>query len=172
MNHPKTFYHNYHAADQLFEIDFHLCDTIQRKRPGSVLDFGCGTGKNLLELQRRIPNLATCGIDMSFLNIIHARAKNNLPMLIIGDEYHLCRLADFDVVTTCSVLCHIQDITDIVINLKRIANKAVVIAETTDIVGEFYYAHDYEALGFEKVKGTKVLSGNDATYNIYQWRTT
>ncbi len=166
--HPKSFYHNYQAADELFEIDFMIAEDIVNQNPGCVLDFGCGTGKNLVHLRSLIPKLATCGIDMSFLNIIHARAKHNLPMLIIGDEYHLCRLREFDVVFTVSVLCHIQDITKIIEDMKRIALKSILIAETNDVVGEFYFPHDYESFGFVDT-GREVMSGNDANYKIYKW---
>jgi 2-polyprenyl-3-methyl-5-hydroxy-6-metoxy-1,4-benzoquinol methylase len=113
--------------------------------------------------------LTVAGIDMSFLNIVFARAKNNIPMLIIGDEYHLCRLSSFDVVTTTSVLCHIQDISKIISEMKRIAHKSIVICETTDIVGEFYYAHNYESFGFE-FTGKEIVSGNDANYKVYVWK--
>jgi len=169
MNHPKSFYYNYQAADEMFPVDELTNEEIINQQPTSVLDFGCGTGKNLKYLQSKIPRLTVAGIDMSFLNIVFARAKNNIPMLIIGDEYHLCRLSSFDVVTTTSVLCHIQDISKIITDMKRIAHKSIVICETTDIVGEFYYAHDYESFGFE-FTGKEIVSGNDATYKVYVWK--
>jgi 2-polyprenyl-3-methyl-5-hydroxy-6-metoxy-1,4-benzoquinol methylase len=169
MNHPKSFYYNYQANDIVAPLDVMMNDFVLENNPISVLDYGCGVGKNLRYLVDKNPKLTVCGIDMSFLNIIHARAKNKIDMLIIGDEYHLCRLADFDIVITTSVLCHIQDIKDIVKELKRIANDSVIICETVDIMGEFYYAHDYESFGFEFVD-LQMVSGNDALYKIYQWK--
>ena len=169
MNHPKSFYFNYQAADEIFPVDLIMNETVIEQKPKSVLDFGCGTGKNLRYLMNEIPKLTAVGIDMSFLNIIHARAKNNIPMVIVGDEYHLCRLSTFDVVTTTSVLCHIQDITNIIEELKRIANKSIVICETVDIMGEFYYAHNYEDFGFE-FTGKELISGNEALYRVYVWK--
>lgn len=167
--HPKSFYHNYQANDEIAPLDVMMNDYVLNHKPNSVLDFGCGVGKNLKYLKdhSEMP-LTVCGIDMSFLNIIHARAKNNIDMLVIGDEYHLCRLNRFDIVVTTSVLCHIEDISDIVRELKRIAHKSIIICETTDIKGDFYYAHDYESFGFE-FTGLQMVSGNDALYKIYIW---
>lgn len=170
MTHPKSFYYNYHANNELFEIDHELIDEVLSLNPHSILDFGTGTGKNIKCIHDLVPTLVVCGLDMSFLNIIHARAKNDLPFLIIGDESHLCRLANFDVVMTCSVLCHIQDITDIINEMKRITTNSIVIAETNDIAGEFYYAHDYESFGFILTERYWYSPINNSTYKIYTWK--
>lgn len=166
--HPKSFYHNYHAANEMFPIDKLLIGEIMATGPGSVLDFGCGTGKIIKSITRMVPTVHALGIDMSFLNIIHARAQNNLHSVMIGDEYSLAFLANFDVVFTCSVLCHIEDITKIVEDFKRIALRHIIIAETNDVVGEFYYPHDYESLGFTKLD-REWLSTTKATYHIYKY---
>lgn len=170
MNHPKSFYYNYQANDEVAPLDEMMNYFVIGKHPDSVLDFGCGVGKNLNYIRERSDKpITVCGIDMSFLNIVHARAKYHIDMLIIGDEYHLCRLQDFDVVVTTSVLCHIEDITDIIEQFKRIANKSVIICETNDVVGEFYYPHDYESMGFIDT-GIQQVSGNNALYKIYIWK--
>jgi len=167
--HPKSFYHNYQANDEIAPLDEMMNDFVISNSPRSVLDFGCGVGKNLKYLRDSIKGLTACGIDMSFLNIIHAKAKNQIDMLILGDEYHLCRITQFDIIVTTSVLCHIEDISDIVQEFKRIANHSIIICETTDIKGQFYYGHDYKSFGFEFV-GLQMESGNDALYKIYQWK--
>jgi 2-polyprenyl-3-methyl-5-hydroxy-6-metoxy-1,4-benzoquinol methylase len=164
--HPKSFYHNYQAANQLFEIDDMLIKKVLSVNPTSVFDFGTGTGKNIAKLLDINQSISVAGMDMSFLNIIHARAKNELPFLMIGDEYHLCRLRNFDVVMTCSVLCHIENIQEIVSQFKQIAKSHIIIAETNDVVGEFYYPHDYEAMGFVPT-GAEWLSTTGALYKIY-----
>jgi len=165
--HPKTFYHNYLANNDLFEIDYMLVKHVLVSHPQSVFDFGCGTGKNLRLIQENYPKISLMGLDMSLMNIIYGRAKNNLPCLILGDEYSLCRIRGFGVAMTCSVLCHIENIVDIVEDLKKVAPR-VVIAETTDIVGDFYYAHDYEKLGFRFTEQEWYSPVNQATYKIYE----
>lgn len=166
--HPKSFYYSYHASNDLFEIDKMLVDEILKTGPTSVFDFGCGTGKILKRIHKHVPAISLCGMDMSFINIIHARAQNNLPCVMVGDEYYLDFLTSFDCVTTCSVLCHIEDISRIMEQLKRIAIKSIIIAETTDVIGEFYYSHDYIAYGFTYT-GREWMSTTGAHYKIYKW---
>ena len=169
--HPKSFYHSYHANNDLFEIDHLLIREVMEQKPESVLDFGTGTGKNIKAIQDQSPKINVCGVDMSFINIIHARAQNNLPFLVIGDEYFLERLYNFDVIITCSVLCHIQDIDRIVKEFKRIAKKSIIIAETNDNGGEFYYAHNYESYGFEPTNKNWFSGANGCVYKIYKYQT-
>jgi trans-aconitate methyltransferase len=51
MKHPKSFYYNYQASDEMFPVDDLTNEEIINQQPTSVLDFGCGTGKNLKYLQ-------------------------------------------------------------------------------------------------------------------------
>lgn len=138
-------------------------------KPDSVFEFGSGTGKHLTLLRDLAPNADLCGLDISFVNITHAHDKNSLQFLIKGDERLLCRLRNFDVVITCSVLCHIPDIEQIVSELRRICNKGLLIAETTDVKGEFYYPHDYEAYGFTDTGISWLSPANKANYKIYRY---
>jgi 2-polyprenyl-3-methyl-5-hydroxy-6-metoxy-1,4-benzoquinol methylase len=165
----KSFYATYHANNELCKIDQMLIDEVLKENPESVFDFGTGTGKNLKRIMELNHKVNVCGLDMSFINIIHARAQNNLPFLIIGDEWFLCRLRNFDVVITCSVLCHIKNISMIINDLKEIAKKSIIIAETTDNGGEFYYAHDYESFGFVDLGLRSYSSGNNCNYRIYKY---
>lgn len=169
----KSFYLTYQANDRIYEIDDTLVRLVLAEHPRSVLDFGTGTGKNLrllLNLHDKTKEpINVCGIDVSFLNIIYAKAKNDIPFVICGDEYFLCRLTEFDVIMTCSVLCHIEDIDRIIEDFKTIARKSIIIAETNDIVGEFYYPHDYESYGFKDLKIDWYSAGNNATYKFYKY---
>lgn len=165
----KQFYATYHANNDLCEIDELLIDEVLKENPESVFDFGTGTGKNLKRIQELNPKVNVCGLDMSFLNIIHARAQNNIPFLIIGDEYFLCRLRNFDVAITCSVLCHIEHIKIIVQDLKDLCKKSLIIAETNDKGGEFYYSHNYKRLGFVDLGLTWYSSANNCNYRIYKY---
>jgi hypothetical protein len=58
------------------------------------------------------------------------------------------------------------------VELKRICRRGIVIAETTDIVAKFYYAHDYAKYGFKRKEGYRYESkkpiGNGANYEIWQ----
>lgn len=166
---PKSFYVNYLANNEICELDEMLVQEVIKEDPESVLDFGTGQGKNLKRIREIDPRINLCGIDVSFLNIVHARARNDIPFLIVGDEYFLCRLRNFDVIITCSVLCHIKKITTIIRDMKEICTKSIIIAETKDKGGEFYYAHDYESFGFKDTGLSWYSSENNCKYKIYRY---
>lgn len=171
---PKAFYRNYLADNALGDINIKLIDLINAQKPNSVFEYGCGTGKNL----KLLDPIVTCGLDVSPQNIIAGHYKNGRNFLILGDEYHLGHLANFDVAFTCSVLDHIKDIDEIIEQLKRIA-PIVFLAETNSISGDYYFPHNYEKYGFEKVLNdyhdTEQIEyswiGEDkAVYNIWKWK--
>jgi SAM-dependent methyltransferase len=167
---PKSFYNTYLANDNIYEIDERLAYLVAQEQPREVFDFGTGTGKNLRLIQSKIDYPVTlCGLDLSPLNIIYARARNDIPFLIMGDEYFLCRLTSFEVSITCSVLCHIKEIDRIIDDLKTLTRKSIIIAETNDIVGEFYYPHDYESYGFVDLQLDWYSEINKANYKFYKW---
>jgi trans-aconitate methyltransferase len=146
-------------------------DEILKFNPVHVLEFGTGSGKNLRLIQQKRPKVSVSGLDISLLNVLQATVKNNLPHVVLGDETHLRHYCNFDVVFTTSVLDHIENVSGIIHELQRIANKAVVIAECLDHEPEiYYYKHDYESFGFELVAGSEHLSDGDGRmYYIYQW---
>jgi SAM-dependent methyltransferase len=167
---PKSFYSTYLANDKIYEIDEILADLVVKEQPREVFDFGTGTGKNLRLIQKMANYPITlCGLDVSPLNILYAKARNDIPFLIMGDEYFLCRLTSFEVSITCSVLCHIKDISRIIEDLKKLTRKCIIIAETNDIAGEFYYPHDYAYYGFVDLKKDWYSEANQATYKFYRY---
>lgn len=134
-------------------------------KPIHALEFGCGSGKNLKLLE----GVSTAGIDISFINIIKSVAKNDLTFAMFGDETHLRHLCNFDVVFTVSVLDHIENVEGIIGEFKRIANKAVFLAETNNQPGPHYFPHDYENMGFEKIDYRWQSDGDGAIYYIWKW---
>jgi SAM-dependent methyltransferase len=165
--HPKKFYRDHLADDSISPLSEELLLLIKQQRPNSVLEFGCGTGKHL----KALPNVnKKFGIDVSLMNIIHGNVKNGLDYLFLGDEDILPKLQDIDVVFTCSVLDHIENIDAIIVEMKRIAQRAIYLAETLDTPTQFYYPHDYESYGFQKT-GFKWVSehGDGAVYQIWKW---
>jgi SAM-dependent methyltransferase len=176
MIEPKEFYRTYQADDGLATLNKKLVDEILRHNPNHVFEFGTGTGKNLKLLQRveasyAKSGTAVVGLDISLINTITATVKNELPCIIHGDENYLRHLCNFDVVFTCSVLDHIEDVIGIIQELKRIANVAVIIAECTEPDKKnYYYKHDFESFGFERINDSEYYSEADGhTYHIYKW---
>lgn len=160
----KAYYRNYLADNNISELSIFISELIELENPQSVFEFGCGTGKNL----KLLDPIVTCGLDISPQNITVAHYKNERNFVIIGDESHLGHLDGFDVAFTCSVLDHIEYITEIIKELKRIG-KTVFLAEADRHDPDTYYwSHDYESFGFEKLDYGWV--GEDgATYNIWKW---
>lgn len=162
---PKEYYSRYQADDNLSELSKSLINAVVSHSPSSVLDFGCGTGKHIAKLE----NVVTCGLDISLINLEIAHIKNGCNFLVLGTEEYLNHFQAFDVVITCSVLDHIERIDEIIRNFKRIAKKAIYLAETSDIVNEYYYNHDFTKYGFRKVEGTEWKGEDGATYYLYEW---
>jgi ubiquinone/menaquinone biosynthesis C-methylase UbiE len=159
-------YKNYIADDNLSPLSDELTTEILRYSPSSALDYGAGSGKHANILQSA--GVQTLAIDISMMNVVRAYGKYDLPFISLGNQDHLRYFRNVDVVFTCSVLDHIEDIHPIIHEFKRIAQKAIVLAETTDEVGEFYYSHDYESYGFEKT-GFSWKGEDGATYHIWIW---
>lgn len=164
--HPKEFYKTYRADDKLSTLSSRLLYEISLFHPVHALEFGMGTGKHLNVLN--IDGVATIGIDISPYNVAKAIHKYDLPCAICGDETYLRNLCNLDVVFTCSVLDHIEDITGIIDEFKRIANRAVIIAETVDTPSDYYYSHDFESYGF-KALSFQWKGQDGAVYRIWKW---
>lgn len=164
----KSFYRSYVAKDSILPLNEKLVQDILSYNPKSVLEFGCGVGKNLELLKWKVQD--HLGIDISEKAVEIAKKKN--LNVICADETKLKTIEDYDVVFTCSVLDHIEYIDNIVDDLKRIANTAIVVAETNTKLMRFYYPHDYESLGFVKTdyEYTSALPKEEAVYCIWHYR--
>ncbi len=88
-------YDRYHAGCPVFRIDVRIVDRLLRK-PGRVLDLGCGTGRMLVHLARR--GFATVGVDLSPFMLQRAAEKAARCAvecgLVLADIRDLACLAD------------------------------------------------------------------------------
>ena len=166
---PKEAYSKYIADDSLSGLSEMLISEIMNYNPLVVLDFGAGSGKHSNCLQE--VGIETIAIDVSMMNVVRAYSKYDLPTVVCSDERVLKFIKDVDLTFTCSVLDHIEDIGIIIDEFKRIS-KTVILAETQDTPGEFYYSHDYESYGFKKINynyKSYPPEGDGATYEIWIW---
>jgi 2-polyprenyl-3-methyl-5-hydroxy-6-metoxy-1,4-benzoquinol methylase len=161
----KQFYKTFQASDKINPLNKKLIEVVNSFNPASVLDFGCGTGKNLSLIS---DNITRVGIDLSPANVKVAVDRHKLNVYW-ADESILDHLTNFDVCFTCSVLDHIKNGYPVIQQLKRIANKAVILAETNDEVGEFYYPHDYDIFGFTRLDDFEFTGRYGAKYHVYQF---
>jgi 2-polyprenyl-3-methyl-5-hydroxy-6-metoxy-1,4-benzoquinol methylase len=163
----KSYYRSYVANDIISPLNEQLIQDVMSYNPKSVFEFGCGVGKNLEILKGHVENLY--GIDISKKAVAIATKKN--LTVTCGDETELANIKNRDVVFTCSVLDHIKDIVYIINELKRIANIAIVIAETNTKAAKFYYPHDYESLGFVRTEYVYVSDiPKEPTYYIWHYK--
>ena len=147
----KEFYRLYQADDSFSELSKELLKEVLKYDPVHCLDFGSGSGKHLAPLHQA--GICTIGIDISPMNVYKAIHKYDLPCVICSDETYLRNICNVDVVFTCSVMDHIEDINEIIDEFKRIANKAVIMAETNDKIGQYYFPHNYQHYGFIEYGG-------------------
>lgn len=162
---PKEYYSTYQADNQFSLLSKITLSEIIKFTPSHVLEFGCGTGKNLAPLDKA--GIPTIGLDISMMNVINAKTKNDLPCVMCCDESYLRNLANIDVIFTISVLDHIENIDGIIGEFIRIANKAVILSETNDVPADYYYPHDYESYGFEKQSFRWKSEADKAEYGIW-----
>lgn len=162
---PKQFYKNYIADNNTSPLTDKTIEVILDVNPNHVFEFGCGSGKNLSILNKL--SIGTMGLDVSMMNVIRAYTIHEIPAVICTDESYLRNLVNFDVVFTMSVLDHIEDVSNIIEEFKRICNKRVVLAETNDVPAQYYYPHDYESYGFTKLNWEWKSTADGALYNIW-----
>lgn len=139
----------------------------------SVFEFGCHNGFNLEVVQKMYPHMQVAGIDLNEKSIEEGHATNR-NYISIGDESNLKQIEDdvYDVVFTCSVLCHLPSIDEIVKELKRITRYRTVLIETNEKKGHWYFPHDYEILGFHQKRSNRSLlppEGNGAMYDTWEF---
>jgi SAM-dependent methyltransferase len=110
------------------------------RRAQSVLELGCGPGRNLWVLQRRHPATALFGIDISAEGIAHARQRVRGEFLV-GDLYRLDELLRgrrVDVIFTMGVLIHLhpQALPPLLQVMRGHARQALVFVEQVSATNE------------------------------------
>lgn len=167
----KQFYSRYEADDNLSELSAELINLVRGENPVHILDFGSGSGKHSNAFNQL--GIYTICLDISFQNTMMAKIKYKLPCVICADEHYLRNLANCDVVITCSVLDHIENVDGIIGEFKRIANRTIFLAETNSFEGNRYYRHNYEKHGFKRLDfkwKSDPDTGDGGTYYIWMWK--
>ena len=169
-----------------------LAKKICTLNPKSVFEFGCNSGKNLLEIDRLGKGEISCyGVDINESAIALAQASGLRAAVGSEDILHLFPERSFDIAFTVSVLDHLPDPLSALIQLERISTSLMLlepwmgqegksvknyniakqeIVETTP----FSYSWDYEKLIREKFPGRKLTvdpmpfqSNLGRYYNLY-----
>ena len=162
----KQFYRNYQADNKIDSLGRRLVAEIMSHSPVNVFEFGCGSGKNLAMIKSKDQVVETYGMDISIVNVFQAHI-NGVDSVTRGDERHF-PARKFDVVFTCSVLDHIEDIKNIIGNFELMAKKAIYLAETNSFQENFYWRHDYESYGFKKLDYLYRSKDDKGIYHIWK----
>lgn len=163
----KQHYRNYNPSCIITPIKERFFSELTNYK--FIFEFGCNNGLNLTTIKNLYPESEVYGIDVNQQSL-----DPLIPFTHQGDEEFLKTIPDNceDLIFTSSVLCHIPNIDEIIIQFKRIAS-TVVLLETNEIKGEYYFSHDYEKFGF--VKEYSMYSpnnpiGNGALYDKWIWK--
>lgn len=161
----KEHYKNrYMVQTKVVPLNVLMYDIFEKMKPESVFEFGCNCGKNLDELQKRgLKDLH--GIDINKRALEYG--KDNFDVgLSYGDETFLKAIPDnkYDLVFTCSVLCHMLDIEDTLKQLRRIGKRLIVVETHETPKNRIYFVnHDYK--DFSKIGE---MTTTTAHYIIYK----
>ncbi len=120
------------VQDQEHILALHLIASyIEFYQIRSVLDVGAGTGRALLWLKNRFPNLVVKGIE-PVTELREQGYKKGILVedLIDGDAYHLpFPNNSFDLVCEFAVLHHVKQPEKVVREMSRVASKMVCISD-------------------------------------------
>jgi ubiquinone/menaquinone biosynthesis C-methylase UbiE len=104
--------------------------SIEALAPRTLLDVGCGTGRNLRWFFERSPSVMLVGIDPSERLLELSRANVPCAKLSLGDGERLAfRDKSIDVVIASGIMHHVDHPPLVIGEMFRVANKAVLISD-------------------------------------------
>lgn len=110
-----------------FQNDFN--NIISPMNLNSVLDVGCGIGVLLKSVRKLKPNISITGVDILESCLEQAR-KNNPDSTFFQANIYQLPFADecFDLVMSCEVLEHLNDLETAILELKRVSKRHCLIS--------------------------------------------
>lgn len=130
-----------------------LLQIIQTLRPHSILEAGCGFGRNLKFLtDNNIPANRLTGVDISSVLLAQAQVPKSVR-LIRGNILHLPFSSNnFDLVFTHGLLMHLspRQLPQALSELTRVSQKHLILIEEIRSrprqINYFTWAHDYDKM--------------------------
>jgi ubiquinone/menaquinone biosynthesis C-methylase UbiE len=108
-----------------------LDELVERIRPRSILDVGCGEGVLTIDWAERYPDTRVVGLDLpndALRAEWSSRRQRNLRF-IAGDAANLPFAdAEFDLVSAIEVLEHVSDPRAVMAEMRRVARSALIIS--------------------------------------------
>ena len=166
----KDYYkNNYHPQYNLSAANIRFYNEILNlKDIETVFEFGCNVGRHLVRLEHM--GYKVYGMDIN-KDFVKSCTRQEITALV-GDEdtLHDIEGNSMDLVFTNSVLCHMSDIDKAIKELKRITRRELLICECVTKENNFWWIHDYEAMGFEPLIELKSHKIEEAKYVIYKFK--
>lgn len=99
-------------------------------RPISFLDVGCGTGRTLGWLEENFTDAELYGVDPVPALLEKSREKSKKAVLAVGTAEHLPhRDKSIDIVIATGIMHHVDNPTQCIKEMFRVATKAVLISD-------------------------------------------
>lgn len=168
---PEQFWDKWSKTfmDDLWQVETHpqhmwLFSEVNKEKPKSILEVGCGFGRNIKFLREKGISATITGVDISQGMIHKAKkyVKNKNTTFVQGDILKLpFKDKSFDVVFTHGVLMHVPsaDVNQALSELSRVARKSVCIIEQNYGGNEYTFIHPYrKILKSLKMKPTVIRS--------------
>lgn len=140
---------------KLFSQHKWLLDTIIKLNPQSILEVGCGFGRNLnFLIDNGIDPHKLSGVDFSLVMLLKAQMSLHTNVQLIKASALKLPFADnaYELVFTHGLLMHIKpnQITKALQELVRVSHKHLLLVEeirpTPQQLNNFTWAHDYEKI--------------------------
>jgi SAM-dependent methyltransferase len=144
----------------------------------TVLDVGCGEGKNVLLLKKRMNEIKAVGIDIHDQSLEIAKNAKCYEKLIKSDvSRRIFKNKSFDCVLCLQVIEHLnkKDVTKLIVDLEKCARKQVIISTPIGKLFQgkigsnqyqrhqsFYSTEELKKRGFEvRCFGNRFMSSQD-----------
>lgn len=169
---PEIFWDNWANTfmDDAWQVDTHpqhrwLVSEIKKDKPKTILEVGCGFGRNIKFLKTEGVSAVITGVDISRKMI--RKARKYVPQkgitFVQGDIRHLpFKDKSFDVVFTHGVLMHVSQ-TDVEVafsELCRVAKNAVYLIEQNYGGNEYTFIHPYKKLIKNEQRKTEIYKSD------------
>ncbi len=123
---------HFSEPEHVFALEV-VASLIRQLELTTILDVGCGTGRAMLQLQSRLPQVKITGVDASPDLLEIAVTKNGISAtsVQVADAHDLpFEDSSFDAVVSTALLHHVETPNRVVSQMSRVAKHGVFISDS------------------------------------------
>jgi len=178
----EKYFNQFNSAEGLRYENIFL-EQIERLKPNSIIDIGCGYGRYLKVISKNFPNIKLVGIDISSSQIEYAKeyCKNfpNIELFEIDGKNIPFEKNTFDMSITYGCLTYVKpiDINSFFKQIKNITKQYSILIEHNNeskynpMEDKFWsYKHNYNRLFCNESITRTILSSNGDTMFILKYK--